>query len=178
MGSMTNQSMSKQAQVGLLLAAVRRRQRQAVEARVGCLGLSTQQFWVLEAVFQRGECALSDIVATLPMDQPTASRVLAALQERRLVDIASDTTDRRRRCVRLTGQGARLAEHCTAIAKQIRKALLVGLGQAEIATLSDCLTRMVANLDRLDELSPPETVKTSVRALAKTRAGGSYRARL
>ncbi len=178
MGSMMNQSMPKQAQVGLLLAAVRRRQRQAVEARVSCLGLSTQQFWVLEAVFQRGECALSDILATLPMDQPTASRVLSALQERRLVEMESDATDRRRRCVRLTVQGARMAQHCTSIAKQIRKALLVGFSQNEIATLSDCLGRMVANLDRLDVVAPPETVKTSVRALAKTRAGGSYRARL
>ena len=178
MGFMTNQSMSKQAQVGLLLAAVRRRQRQAVEARVSCLGLSTQQFWVLEAVFKHGECALGDILATLPMDQPTASRVLSALQERRLVEMASDTADRRRRCVRLTAQGTRLAQHCATIAKQIRKALLVGFSQKDIETLGDCLTRMVENLDRLDVVAPPDTVKTSVRALAKTRSGGSYRARL
>lgn len=178
MGTMTNQSMPKQAQVGLLLAAVRRRQRQAVEARVGCLGLSTQQFWVLESIFQRGECSLGDILATLPMDQPTASRVLAALHARRLVEVESDASDRRRRCVRLTAQGNRLAEHCTTIAKQIRKALLGGFSQAEIAALSDCLARMVANLDRLDAAAPPDTAKNTVRALAKKRSGGSYRARL
>jgi MarR family transcriptional regulator, transcriptional regulator for hemolysin len=178
MGSMTNQSMPKQAQVGLLLAAVRRRQRQAVEARVGCLGLSTQQFWVLEAVLRRGECALADILAMLPMDQPTASRVLSALQERRLVELESDMADRRRRCVRLTAQGTRLAQHCATIAKQIRKAVLVGFSPKDIETLSDLLTRMVDNLDHLDEVAPPETAKTSVRALAKPRSGGSYRARL
>jgi MarR family transcriptional regulator for hemolysin len=169
--------MSKQAQVGLRLAAVRRRQRQAVEARVGHLGLSSQQFWVLDAILQRGECALSDILSTLPMDQPTTSRVLAALQERRLVETESDSSDRRRRCVRLTSQGKRLAEHCATIATQIRKALLVGFTGAEIASLSDCLARMVANLDRLDVVAPPESAKSNGKALAKKRTSGSYQAR-
>lgn len=174
---MPNQTMSKQAQVSLLLAGVRRRQRQAVEARVGGLGLSSQQFWVLDAFSRRGACTLSEILSTLPMDQPTASRVLSALQSRHLIEMESDITDRRRRWVRLTSQGRRLAEHCAGIGKQIRRALLVGFGAAEIAALSDCLARMVANLDRLDTISPPVSAKTAARALAKSRVGGSYRAR-
>lgn len=174
---MANQPMTKQGQVGLLLAAVRRRQRQAVEARVAPLGLSSQQFWVLESVFQRGECNLGEILATLPMDQPTTSRVLAALQERRLVEIESDASDRRRRRVRLTSHGKRVASHCAIFAKKIRRALLVGLGTAELDTLRDCLTRMVANLDHLDQVEPPEAAKTRTKPLAKRRANGSYRPR-
>jgi MarR family transcriptional regulator for hemolysin len=169
--------MSKQAQVSLLLAGVRRRQRQSVEARVGTLGLSSQQFWVLEAFSRRGECNLGEVLSTLPMDQPTASRVLSALQARHLIEMESDTDDRRRRRVRLTLQGKRLANYCAGIGKQIRKALLVGFAQAEIASLSDCLARMVSNLDQLDAVSPPVSAKIAARALAKTRAGGSYRAR-
>jgi DNA-binding MarR family transcriptional regulator len=168
--------MSKQVQVGLLLAGVRRRQRQAVEARVGCLGLSSQQFWILEAIAQRGECSLGEVLSTLPMDQPTASRVLAALHSRRLILMESDTQDRRRRRVRLTAQGQRLAGRCSGIAKQIRKALLVGFASTEIASLNDCLTRMVENLDRLDAVSPPAGAKIGAKALAKSRPGGSYRA--
>jgi len=168
--------MSKQVQVGLLLAGVRRRQRQAVEARVGGLGLSSQQFWILEAISQRRECSLGEVLSTLPMDQPTASRVLSALQSRHLIKMESDTEDRRRRRVRLTADGKRLASRCSGIAQQIRQALLVGFAQAEIAALSDCLARMVANLDRLDAVSPPGGAKMGARALAKGRSGGSYRA--
>ena len=173
--SMMNQAMAKQGQVGLLLAAVRRRQRQAVEARVGHLGISSQQFWVLESVFQRGECGLSEILATLPIDQPTTSRVLAALHERRLVHIQSDVTDRRRRRVSLTSHGRRLAAHCATFADEIRKALLVGFHAAELATLRDCLTRMVTNLDRLDGAAGAKSCGGA--ALAKERLAGSHRAR-
>jgi MarR family transcriptional regulator for hemolysin len=169
--------MPKQAQVGLLLAAVRRRQRQAVEARVGVLNLSSQQFWILEAISRCGECGLGEILSTLPMDQPTASRVLSALHGRRLIEMESDTADRRRRRVRLTSQGKHLAGYCSGIAKQIRKALLVGFAQAEIATLSESLKRMMANLDRLDAVSPPASAKSRARALAKGPSSGSYRAR-
>ena len=169
--------MSKQVKVGLLLAAVRRRQRQVVETRVGHLGLSSQQFWVLETIYQRGECTLGDLPTTLPMDQPTTSRVLAALQNRALLEMETDSKDRRRRYVRLTAQGKRLAVQCTSIAKQIRRALLVGFSQTEVATLSDCLSRMVANLDRLDAVSPPDARKGRGNALAKGRASGSNQAR-
>jgi len=172
---MVNQPMSKQAQVSRLLAAVRRRQRQAVEARVGHLGLSSQQFWVLETIYERGDCALAEILSTLPMDQPTASRVLAALGERGLITIESDPDDRRRRCLRLTSAGKRLAARCGGVAEQIRKSLLGGFSGVEIATLSDFLTRMVANLDRLDAKEAPDFAKG--RGLAKRPTNGSYPAR-
>ena len=172
---MANHSMTKQAQVGLLLAAVRRRQRRAVESRVGYLGLTSQQFWILEAIAKRGECLLGDILAVLPMDQPTSSRVLAALRERDLVTVENDSADRRRRCIRLTSRGAQLARRCTGIAKQVRRAVVDGFSQRELAKLNSYLGRLIENLDRLDLVAPPESGVRGGKGLAKTRASDSYR---
>jgi DNA-binding MarR family transcriptional regulator len=149
---MTNQLMTKQ--VTLLLTTVRRRQRQSVEARVAHLGLSSQQFWILEALYRQGMCSLGEILATLPMDQPTASRVLAVLHGRALVRAASDTSDRRRRCLRLTASGMRLGQRCAAIASEIRTAITGGFSHKELAALHDYLDRMVANLERLGTVAP------------------------
>jgi len=169
---MTNKQMTKQTEVSLLLAAVRRRQRQAVESRVSRLGLSSQQFWALEAIHVRGECALSDVLSTLPMDQPTASRVVSALQARALVSVESDASDRRRRCLKLTRQGERLARECAAIAKQIRTAIVARFSQAELETLSSHLKRLIANLDHLDSVSPPDgQVNAGQKARTAARAG-------
>jgi DNA-binding MarR family transcriptional regulator len=169
---MASKPMTKQVQVGFLLAAIRRRQRQAVEARVSHLGLSSQQFWLLETVFERGKCTLGEILSRLPMDQPTASRVLAALHKRGLVEIESDQDDRRRRCVRLTSQGKRLAARCAGVARRIRGSVLAGFSRTETATLSRYLARMVTNLDRLDAV-----LLSGDKTLAKGRASGSYRSR-
>lgn len=145
-----------QNRVALLLAAVRRRQRQAVESRVASLGLSSQKFWVLDALGQQDGCTLTKMLATLPIDQPTASRVLAGLRELGLVETATDPADRRKRQLQLTAEGARVARRCSAIAKQIRKAAVAGFSERELRDMGNFLERMLHNLDDLDDSFPPE----------------------
>ena len=154
-GDIAIQAITTHAQIGLLLAAVRRRQRQAVESRVASFRLSSQQFWVLEALAHLGKCSFGELLHGLPLDQPTASRVLAELRSRDLVDVSMDSDDRRRRQLSLTTNGARLAQQCGTIAKQIRKALSAGFSERELANLATFLERILRNFDGLDVISPP-----------------------
>lgn len=147
----------KQEPIGLLLASVRKRQRQAVEMRVRDLKLSTQQFWLLVALCERQGASLADILAALPMDQPTASRVVAAVCRRKLVHIQNDPKDRRRRLMRLTPKGQEFAERCLAVAAQVRGAIVDRFSPDEITTLRGWLRRIVENLDELDRTSPPDS---------------------
>jgi MarR family transcriptional regulator for hemolysin len=147
--------LAKQVPIGLLLAGVRRRQRQAVEMRVRDLGLSNQQFWLLVALVERQGASLAEILAALPMDQPTASRVLAALSRRKLVRLDSDPADRRRRRMVLTPRGEQFGARCLVVAAQVRQAAEAHFSSDEIATLRGWLRRIVDNLDELDRLSPP-----------------------
>jgi DNA-binding MarR family transcriptional regulator len=141
---------AKQVPIELLLAALRRRQRQAVEMRVRDLPLSIQQFWLLVAMVERRGASLVEILAGLPMDQPTASRVLAALSRRKLVRLDSDPSDRRRRRMVLTPQGEQFGVRCLGVATQARNAMVAHFSPDEIATLRGWLRRMVDNLDELD----------------------------
>jgi len=150
---------AKQVSIGLLLAAVRRRQRQTVEVRVRDLELSNQQFWLLVALVERKGATLAEILAVLPMDQPTASRVLAALSRRKLVRLDSDPADRRRRRMALTPRGTEFGARCLAVADEVRKAVEAHFSAEEIATLRGWLRRMVDNLDELDRRSPPNTTE-------------------
>ncbi|HJX64700.1 MAG TPA: MarR family transcriptional regulator [Polyangia bacterium] len=147
--------LAKQVPVGLLMALVRRRQRQAVEIRVRDLGLSNQQFWLLVALLERQGASLAEILAALPMDQPTASRVLAALSRRKLVRLDSDPADRRRRRMVLTPRGEQFGARCLVVAAQVRQAAEAHFSSDEMATLRGWLRRIVDNLDELDRLSPP-----------------------
>jgi len=150
--------LAKQVPIGLLMALVRRRQRQAVEKRVRDLGLSNQQFWLLVALVERQGASLVEILEALPMDQPTASRVLVALSRRKLVRLDSDPADRRRRRMVLTPRGVQFGARCLAVAEEVRKAAVAHFSSDEIATLRGWLQRMVDNLDELDRISPPTPV--------------------
>jgi DNA-binding MarR family transcriptional regulator len=173
---MAKQEIVNHAHVGLLLAAVRRRQRQAVESRVADLGLSSQQFWVLEAIAQLGTCSYGELLTDLPLDQPTASRVLAQLSRRGLVEVSMDSEDRRRRQLGLTPHGARIAQRCAAIAKQIRKALSAGFSGRELDQLATFLERILCNFDDLDVVTPLRQGLLTATHLARSPANPFGRA--
>jgi MarR family transcriptional regulator, organic hydroperoxide resistance regulator len=125
--------------------------------RVRDLKLSTQQFWLLVALCERKGASLADILAALPMDQPTASRVVAAVCRRKLVCIEYDPKDRRRRLMTLTAKGQEFAARCLTVAAQVREAIVAGFSPEEIATFRGWLRRIVENLDELDRTSPPDS---------------------
>lgn len=135
--------------VGVLIAAVRRRIKQAALARAARHGLSAQQFWFLVAVVERPGASHSEISARLRTDAPTASRVLAALERRRLVRTAPDPADRRRICMFPTPAGTRLAPEITNSAREIRAAVTAGMTPREVEQLRHALRRVIENLERL-----------------------------
>ena len=60
--------------VGLLIGAVRRRIKQALASHARRYHLTTQQFWVLVAIYEHPGFSLGELAAHLRMDKPTASR--------------------------------------------------------------------------------------------------------
>ncbi len=143
--------MSHQAQPGLLIAAARRRIKQAVLARVADRQLTAQQFWMIVAVEEDPGISQAEIAARVRSDPPTVSRTLSALIERGIVLAEVDPEDRRRTRVLLTPAGRRLARSLALVAREIREAVVDGMSPVEVATLCGTLRRIVANLDRLEK---------------------------
>jgi MarR family transcriptional regulator for hemolysin len=109
---------------------------------------------LLVALLERQGASLVEILAGLPMDQPTASRVLAALRRRKLVRLDSDPIDHRRRRIALTLHGKQVSTRCLVVAEQVRQATVAHFSPSEITNLRGYLRRIVDNLDELDRVSP------------------------
>src|SRR5512144_1503291 len=127
--------------IGLLIGAVRRRIRQAVGSHVRRYHLTTQQFWVLVAIYEHPGFSLGQLAAHLRMDEPTASRVVAALMKRKLVQVKGDAADRRRACIHLRAPGAELGKELRALAMTVRAAVVQGLRPTEQAALRGSLRK-------------------------------------
>jgi DNA-binding MarR family transcriptional regulator len=140
----------EQEPIGLLLAAVRRRTRQIVGAVLRPHRLSPQQFWILVAVDEMGAPSVGELAARQHMDQPTASRVVAALARRRLVRLAVDRADRRRARITTTPAGAALAARVRPLVRRLREAIIAGFSDEEQALMRSFLRRILGNLDSLD----------------------------
>jgi DNA-binding MarR family transcriptional regulator len=136
--------------VGMLVAAVRRRLRQVVHAEARGHRLTPQQFWVLLGIQEAGPVSLGALAERLPIDAPTASRVVASLTRRRLVRLAEDPADRRRLLIGITAEGADLATRLRPVARDLRETLTAGFSPAELAALRQALRRILGNLDRFE----------------------------
>src|SRR5262245_22829000 len=117
--------------VGLLIAAARRRIKQVVGRRVRRLRLTPQQFWLLVAVQEGRAPTLGQLAERLRGDQPTASRVVAALVRRNLVRVEQDPEDRRRSRLSTTPRAEALRPDLATEVARIRAGIVQGMDAAE-----------------------------------------------
>lgn len=136
--------------MGLLIGAARRRIKQAVGLRLRRFRLTPQQFWLLVAVQEGRAPSLTELAERLRGDQPTASRIVAALVRRKLVRVDADPRDRRRSMLRATPAGEALRAELGAVAAEIRAAVVEGMDATEQEALRVGLRKVIANMDRLE----------------------------
>jgi multidrug efflux system membrane fusion protein len=134
--------------IGLLVAATRRRIKQAVGLRLRSHRLSPQQFWVLTVISEHEGRSLRELAGWQRLDEPTASRVVGNLTRQGLVRVDVDRGDRRRRSLVLTPKGRALARRLRPIALAVRAAIVAGLSTAEVRVLRAGLRKVIANMER------------------------------
>src|SRR5512133_2168208 len=139
-----------QEYVGLLIAAARRRIKQAVLARVAQHRLKPHEFWLLVALAENPGISQAALAQRIRADAPSVSRTIATLAGRRLVRIEFDPADRRRTRVFTTAAGDLLAEELIPLAAKIRSTIEAGMSATELAALRNGLRRVIANLESLE----------------------------
>jgi DNA-binding MarR family transcriptional regulator len=152
---MLMQPLPRQEPVGLLIGAARRRIKQAVGRRLRPFRLTPQQFWLLVAIQEGRAPSLTELADRLRGDQPTASRIVAALVRRRLVRVDVDPVDRRRSKLSTAPAGDALRSDLAAVAAEIRAGVVAGMDEAEQEAIRAGLRKVIANMDRLENGSAP-----------------------
>jgi DNA-binding MarR family transcriptional regulator len=106
------------------------------------------------------------------MDAPAASRLVAFLVRRRVVESRPDREDRRRTLLHLTTAGVALAERLSVSRDELRVALEDGFSPEEAAALRGGLRRVLANAQAIESalLRAPLATRRNGRADPKARA--------
>jgi DNA-binding MarR family transcriptional regulator len=158
--------------LGLLVAAIRHAVKAQVLIRVEPLGLSPLQFWVLVGVLESPAASQAALARRLRFDEPTVSRVVAALAGRGWVLARRDAADRRRVLLGLTPSGRTLALTLAPIAAEVRRSVEAPLEPAERERVRDALARIADHLQQLAAGPAPALPVPTPRA-ARRRAGGA-----
>jgi DNA-binding MarR family transcriptional regulator len=134
---------------GTLAAAVRRRLKHAVSARLTPYDLSMQQFWVILVLMEQGATSLHPLAQQVWMDDPTASRVVKGMVARGLLTTRADPKHGRRILINLSPDALPLAQELQLLADEVKTGLVAGLDAEQQAALRSGLRTMVANLDAM-----------------------------
>jgi DNA-binding MarR family transcriptional regulator len=132
--------------LGYLIVAARQSIRHAICARARRYRLTSQQFWAIVALRVYPGATPGELARLLLLDPPGASRLVAALSRRKLVELRPDREDRRRMRAFLTDAGAQLGEKLAVIADDFRAALDGGISRDEEAALRTALRRVIEGL--------------------------------
>lgn len=157
--------------LGLLVASIRRAVKAMVTQRVGPLGLTPLQFWVLVGALEAPGSSQAELARRLRCDEPSVSRVVAALSRRGWLRASRQEGDRRRVMLALKPAGQALARRLAPIAAEVRAEVEAPLAPAEREQIRQALARVASHLQRRDretKSTPPMTVSRA----AGRRAGG------
>ena len=132
--------------MGLLIAAAQRGVKLAVRRHSRALGLTSQQFWFINAARELPGASLGEIARRQHMDAPTASRLADGLARRGMIRTAPDDRDRRALHVLLTPAGARMAGRIAPLAASVRSAVVRGMSRRQQDALRASLRQVLANV--------------------------------
>jgi DNA-binding MarR family transcriptional regulator len=140
-------SLEVAAHLRVVVARTARRLRQEVDA-----GLSPSQSAALATLERRGPLTPSELAALERIQRPTATRLLARLEEEGLVARSADPEDRRSALITLTDHGRAVLYESRTRKNAYLAQRLQALDADELATID----RASAILERLlDEDAPP-----------------------
>lgn len=138
-----------QAGLGTLAAAVRRRLKHVVSARLTPYDLTIQQFWVMLVLLEQGPSSLHPLAQQVWMDDPTASRVVKGMVARGLLRTQPDPRHGRRIVISLTPEAQPLAQELLGLAADIKAGLVSGLDPDQQSVVRQGLLAMINNLDEM-----------------------------
>jgi DNA-binding MarR family transcriptional regulator len=112
-------------------------------------GITAEQWAILRHLWEEEGLSQREIAEKTSKDKPNITRMLDALEHKRLVFRQPDPQDRRKYCLYLTKEGKQLQKHLLPLAQKLQERVTQNLTPSEIDLLKDNLNKIYQNICRL-----------------------------
>jgi MarR family transcriptional regulator for hemolysin len=158
---MNTNTANLRAAFGFRLARIARRWRREIDDGLRPYGL-TEATWMplLHLSHMGNEAKQKDLAASLDIEGASLVRLIDALESSGLVERFDHETDRRAKVVRLTDRGLDVLDGVNGVAAAIRRRLMMGVLDDEIASA-------LRTFDRIEQSFDPEELDVAVHAVKR-----------
>jgi MarR family transcriptional regulator, organic hydroperoxide resistance regulator len=111
--------------------------------------ITAEQWAVLRHLWDEDGLSQREIAEKTSKDKPNITRMVDALEQKRLVFRQPDPRDRRKYCIYLTKEGKQLQERLWPLAQDLRQRVTQSLTPSEIDLLKDSLNKIYQDICRL-----------------------------
>lgn len=111
--------------------------------------ITAEQWAIIRHLWDEDGLSQREIAEKTSKDKPNITRMVDALEQKRLLFRQPDPRDRRKYCIYLTKEGKQLQERLWPLALDLRERVTQNLTPAEIDLLKDTLNKIYQNICRL-----------------------------
>lgn len=110
------------------------------------LEITAEQWGIIRHLWEEEGLSQREIGEKASKDKPNITRMLDALEKKRLIFRQPDPQDRRKFCVYLTKEGKQLHEHLFPLVRDLRDRAIRDLSQPEMDLLKAVLGKILQNI--------------------------------
>lgn len=137
-----------QVQLTRLICGVNRKLEQAMEAHLRPVGLSIEQYRVLEALDEHDGMSMGELAARVFVDSPTLTKIIDKMVASSDVYRAPDAKDRRKVLIFRSNKGREIFLTLQGLSTKAQQDVMNILGHKEAADLSHLLSEVFQKLDQ------------------------------
>jgi DNA-binding MarR family transcriptional regulator len=108
--------------------------------------ITAEQWVIMRHLWEEEGLSQREIGEKAAKDKPNITRMLDALEKKRLIFRQPDPRDRRKFCVYLTKEGKQLHERLQPLAQSLRQQITRSLSQPEIDRIKETLNKINRNI--------------------------------
>ena len=133
--------------LGFLVAQTHRAMRRWIMARLAPLGITYEQFKVLNALCEEENVTQAKMAGRVQMDKTSLARMLTRMEASGLISRQGDPADSRLKRIFLTDRGRRLALQVAPYRDQGLRTAAQGMSEEEVKELKQLLGIVFRNMD-------------------------------
>lgn len=144
--------LSKEIAVYLNLSACKLKQYTAAMLKQSNVGLTPEQFLVIDILWNQGPMSQQKVADTIQKDKNSVTKLVDALEKKGMVTRVKDTEDRRANKLVLTPLAEEMKNNAKEIGISMLDKMLDGIDEGELRSFLRTLAKMTANMSQGQEL--------------------------
>lgn len=139
--------LSKEIAVYINLAACRLKKYSSVMLKQNKVGLTPEQFLLIDILWNQGAMSQQKLADTMQKDKNSITKLVDALEKKKLLVRKQDKHDRRSNILHLTQKAEAMKEEAKGAGISMLDKMLVGISEIELKGFLNTLNKMLDNME-------------------------------